>query len=122
ELARDDAQVGDRARRRDRELQDDLALQARLVAQRAVVDRVDRALVALEDETHVLDRARCLAAVALGRRPAGATATAAPAQAGTGATAAAAARAAAAAVTDLAFDHRRCATSEGASPGGGAVA
>ena len=56
EFARDDAHVGDPARGRDRQLQDDLALQAGLVAQRTVVDGVDRALVALEHQAHVLDR------------------------------------------------------------------
>jgi len=62
QLAGDHAQVGDLARRRDLQLQHHLAPQRRIRAQQAVVDGVDRALVALEHEADLLDRARRLAA------------------------------------------------------------
>src|SRR3954470_7403511 len=62
ELARDHATHGDLACRRDGEFQHQLALQLRLVAQRAAIERIQRALVAIEDDLDFLARTRRLAA------------------------------------------------------------
>ncbi len=56
------AAVRDLARRGDRELHDHLALQLRLLAQRPAVERVDRGLVAVEDDLDFLAAARGAAA------------------------------------------------------------
>jgi hypothetical protein len=69
QVAGHDAAVHHLAAGRDLQLQHHLALQRRVVAQRAVVQRMDRALVAVEDQLDVLDRAR---------RPGGRTAAARP--------------------------------------------
>ena len=71
QLAGDDAAHGHFARGRDGEFQHHLALQLRLLAQRTAVQRVDRALVAVEDQLDLLAAARGLAAVAGARRSAG---------------------------------------------------
>src|SRR5262245_63240091 len=79
QLARDDAQIDHLPRGGDLQLQHHLALERRIVAQRTVVDRVDRTLVALEHELDLLDRARGLAAgTALQRAPLAGTASATP--------------------------------------------
>ena len=54
----------DVARGRDRHLEHHLALQSRVVAQRAAVERVDRRLVAIEDELDLLAGTRALATLA----------------------------------------------------------
>src|SRR5258708_9023255 len=76
QLARDELAVQYLPRGRDRELHHDLALESRVFAQGAIVERVDRTLVAVEDELDVLDRARCLAAPAAAQRAPAARATA----------------------------------------------
>ena len=117
QLSRHDAAIEHAARRRDLQLEHDLALQRRIFAQRAVVDRVDGALVALEDKLDLFDRARCLAARAAVQIAAAAGACpVALAAAHT-----AAARAAAAATTGHAFDQRRRATCQSAAAGVAAV-
>src|SRR5688572_23190564 len=58
ELGGEYATVRDRARRGDRELNDHLALQLRQLAQRTAVERVDRGLVAVEDDLDLLAAAR----------------------------------------------------------------
>src|SRR5690348_16684432 len=67
QLARNDLAVGDVARWRDRELQDQLALQLRLLAQLAAVESIDCTLVAVEDQLDLLAGARGLAAVTRSR-------------------------------------------------------
>src|ERR1700704_183353 len=64
QLARDELAVQYLPRGRDRELHHDLALESRVLAERAVIERVNRTFVAVEDELDVLDRARRLAAPA----------------------------------------------------------
>src|SRR5687768_12023476 len=54
EFGGDDAAVGDLARRGDRQLDYHLALQLGLFAQRPAVERVDRGLVAVEDDLDLL--------------------------------------------------------------------
>src|SRR6266852_2512617 len=76
QLARDELAIQYLPRGRDRELHHDLALESRVFAQGAIVERVDRTLVAVEDELDVLDRARCLAAPAAAQRTSAARATA----------------------------------------------
>src|SRR5215469_15128800 len=64
ELARNDAAHGDLAGRRNGELQHQLALQLRVVAQRAGVEAVDASLVLIEHQLDLLARARGLTAAA----------------------------------------------------------
>ena len=64
QFARLDAVVDHVAPGRDVQLQHDLALQAGRFAQRALVIRLDRALVVVEDQLDVLDQPRRLAAAA----------------------------------------------------------
>src|SRR5215469_2779849 len=64
ELARDDTAHGDLAVRRYGELQHELALQLRVVAQRAGVEAVDAPLVLVEHQLDLLARAGGLAAAA----------------------------------------------------------
>ena len=117
QLGRDDAAADDFARRRDLQLDDHLALQARLFAQRPVVEGVDRALVALEDQLDLLDRARGLAAAALLQR----TADTVAAAAGAAAARSAAAVAATTAATGDAFDQCGRAAGKAAATGVAAV-
>src|SRR5882672_1349781 len=63
DLAERDVPVG-----RDREAQHDLALQRRIVAQSSIVDRVDRAFVAVERALDLLPATRRLVAVAAALR------------------------------------------------------
>src|SRR5688572_31149304 len=58
EIGRDHAAVRDFAGRGDRELHDHLALQLRQLAQRTAVERIDRGLVAVEDDLDLLAAAR----------------------------------------------------------------
>src|SRR6202042_2417554 len=71
ELAGNDATHGHFACRGNGELEHQLALQFGVVAQRARIETVDAALVAVEDQLDLLARARRLAAAAAGRRSAG---------------------------------------------------
>src|SRR5215471_10186327 len=64
ELARDDAAHGDVAVRCDGELQHQLALQLRVVTQRAGVEAVDAPLVLIEHQLDLLARARSLTTAA----------------------------------------------------------
>src|SRR5258707_1565272 len=98
QLARDELAVQYLPRGRDRELHNDLALESRVLAQRAVIERVDRTLVAIEDQLDVLDRARRLAAPAAPQR-------------------ASAARAPASIAADDPLDHRGGTTRESAAAG-----
>src|SRR5712671_1739957 len=76
QLARDELAIQYLPRWRDRELHHDLALESRVFAQGAVIERVNRTFVAVEDELDVLDRARRLAAPAAAQRASAARATA----------------------------------------------
>src|SRR6266850_5722743 len=62
QLARDELALQYLPRGRDRELHHDLALESRVFAQRAIIERVNRTFVAVEDQLDILDRARRLAA------------------------------------------------------------
>src|SRR4029079_6003760 len=64
ELRRDDLALRDAAVRLDGQLQDELALERRVLAQRSVVERIDRALVDVEDALDLLAAARGLVALA----------------------------------------------------------
>src|SRR5260221_12141407 len=98
QLARDELAIQHLPRWRDRELHHDLALESRVLAQRAVIERVDRTFVAVEDQLDVLDRARRLAAP-----PAAQRASAAPPSA--------------AIAADDPLDHRGGTTRESAAAG-----
>src|SRR5690606_11747212 len=74
ELARHDFAMRDAAVGRNRQRQDELALQARILPQRAVVQRVDRALVAVEHALDLFTAARRFAARAAARAAVGASA------------------------------------------------
>src|SRR4029078_5529288 len=63
ELRRDDLALRDAAVRLDGQLQDELALERRVLAQRSVVERIDRALVDVEDALDLLAAARGLVAL-----------------------------------------------------------
>src|ERR1700704_5320360 len=76
QLARDELAIQYLPRGRDRELHHDLALESRVFAQGAGIERVNRTFVAVEDELDVLDRARRLAGPAAAQRASAARATA----------------------------------------------
>src|SRR5690606_34254155 len=69
ELRRDDLAGRHRPVRRDREPQDDLALERRVLSERAVVERVDRALVLIEYPLDLLAAARRTVVARAGARP-----------------------------------------------------
>src|SRR6185437_14343561 len=70
-LARDHTAHGHFAVRRDGELEHQLSLQLRVVAQRARIEAVDTTLVAIEDQLDLLARARGLAPAPARGGPAG---------------------------------------------------
>src|SRR5262245_37948823 len=98
QLARDELAVQHLPRGRDGQLHHDLALERGIVSQGAVVEHVDRALVAVEDELDVLYRSRSFPASSAANCPA-------------------AARPAAAVPAHDPFDHRGGATRESPATG-----
>src|SRR5690606_11929610 len=69
ELRRDHLARRHRPVRRNREPQHDLAFERRILSQRAVVERVDRTLVLIEDPLDLLAAARCTIVTRAAARP-----------------------------------------------------